>query len=293
MRYKFFRYTLTNEDGNDVHPDHHWEIFSNSIGKDDTGRFAEYRGQKNAVLMHLRKYGSDFAALVGKHSTLREVTEYNEVDDETGSAIVDDDDYPNTPFICMPRLGAIACVEGSRIPANSAMSRIGSIIGHRQKCFFVVESIRESQDLRKAIQRFKITEVTFEIVPVNPHTGPLGTALDEARAMDHIRKVKGKLEAIEADPLVLEGGLLTQIQQLQQSGHARAGFKGVADHGIQVSVSKPEKTMELGEDDENVVHGEEVDVKVEFPGMRVHYPFQQGHVTHVRTIARRFLDPDE
>jgi len=292
MQYKFYHYTLENEDGWEVPPDDHWGLFESAISTDDSGMLATYRGQPNAVLMHLRQFRSDFSGLVGKHSTEREITSYNELVDETESIIVDDNDYPHTPFVCMPRLKIIACVDSAKIHANSAMARLHVILGHRTKCNFVIESIRESQDLRKAISRFKITEVSFEVLPVNPHTGTLGQLLNDSRALDHIQKIKGKAEATEASPLKLAGGFLSQIQELQQSGHAKIGYKGVADFGVLISVSKPDKALELEEDEENVAHGENLDVKVDFPRMRISYPFQQAHITQVRTIARRFLDEE-
>ena len=293
MQYKFYKYSLADRNGNDVAPDDHYDIFNNAKATDDVGEFTKYRGQKNAVLMYLRKFGSDFSGLVGKHSTEREITNYDSEEDETTNNLVEDNDYPHAPFVCMPRLRVIACIEGSRIGADSAMHRLHSILAHRTQHTFIIESIRESQDIRKAITRFRVTEVSFEILPVNPHTGALGRALDEARAVDHIKRIKGVAEASEADPMSLDGGFLTQIQELQQSGHAKVGYKAVADNGIQISVSKPNEAMELDTDHESVVHGENVDVKVVFPRMRIYYPFDQGHITQLRTIARRFLNEDD
>jgi hypothetical protein len=293
MHYKFFRYSISSKRGDIIAPDRHYDGFVKSIGPDMANEFAKYRNQKNAVLMYLRKFGSDFSGLVGKHSTEREVTNYDRVEDETSTKVVADDDYPHAPFVCMPRLGIIACVDGAILGADSAMARLHAILAHRTNQFFVIEAIRESQDLRKAVALFNLTEVSFEVNPVNPHTGPLGMELDEDRAKDHIRKIKGKVEAVESKPLVLEGGFLTQVQQLQKSGHAKVGYKGVMDNGVRISVSKPQNTRELGDEIKDVVHGEELDVKVEFPGFRMRYPFDQKHVTDVRTVARRLTDDEK
>ena len=82
------------------------------------------------------------------------------------------------------------------------------------------DEIKESFDLRKAVDRFRLIEVTFDIYPVNPHTGDLGLKLDESRKLDHIKKLSGKATAPPSTPLTLGGGFLTSVQQLQQSGHA-------------------------------------------------------------------------
>lgn len=115
-------------------------------------------------------------------------------------------------------------------------------------------------------------------------------ALDEDRAKDHIQKLKGKLEASSTSPLQLNGGLLSQVQQLQESGHATVGFKGVSEFDAIISVAKPTVATELGENPEEVVHGEEVDVKVLFPNLMLTYPFSQAHITHIRTLARRLTE---
>jgi len=293
LQYKYYRYSLSSPDGVELPPDDHLLVFRRSIGRDDYGQFTEYRGKKNAVLMYLRVFRSDFAGLIGKHSTERQVTNYNEEFDETSNEVVVDNDYPHTAFVCLPRLRTIACVERASISANSAMERLHKVIAHRTRNLFIIEALRESQDLRKAVHRFRLTEVSFEVQPVNPHTGSLGRALDESRKLDHIRKIKGKVEAVPAQPLALQGGFLTQIQELQQSGHAKVGYRGIADHDIEVSVSKPTEPMALGDEGSEVIHGEELDVKVVFQSTPFTYPPGQGHVTQVRTIARRFLDDEQ
>jgi len=84
---------------------------------------------------------------------------------------------------------------------------------------FVFKPVSQTFDLRKATNRFRITQVDFEVLPVNPHTGDLGQQLGESKKLDHIQKLKGKAEAKPNDALKLAGGFLTAIQELQQSGH--------------------------------------------------------------------------
>lgn len=290
MRYKIFSYELTNSDGKVINPDNHYKIFESSRGTDAYGQLTEYRGKPNTVLMHLKKYGSDFSGLIGRHSTERDITIYSEDEDETITARIDDNDYPNTPFICMPRLGYIACVEGKPVSANSAMSRLHAILEHRQKSLFVVTAFRTPFDLRKAVEAFRVTEVVYEIHPVNPHTGIIGQRLDDARKQDNIKRLKGTAEAPTGSSIKLDGGFITAIQQLQQSGHAKAGFTGVTDDGVEIKVPKPTKSQVLSEDYEDTGGHDDVDATIVFPSLKYEYPFQQAHVTEIRKIARSFKD---
>jgi len=293
MKYKIYEYWLRDSKGYDIAPDRHFEFFQRSTGRDEYGQFAEYRGQKNSVLMHLRRFSKDFSGLVGRHSQEREVTEYVERTDETLVVVVEDDDYPNTPFICFPRLKAIAVLDGSRITADAAVARLHQILGHRTHTYLTYGTFREALDLRRAVARFKVTEVTFEVLPVNPHTGPLGKRLDEARAKDHIRKITGRLEGKKTEPLKLEGGFLTEVQQLQQSGHAKVGYKGYADNDMAIEVAKPKEARELEDEPAPGSREQEVDIRVEVAGRRIEYPFPPGTFTQLRTIVRRLTARDD
>jgi hypothetical protein len=239
--------------------------------------------------MYLRDYHYDFIGLIGRHSTEREVTSYNKSEDETRIRSVVDDDYPHAPFVCMPRLKMIACVDGSKLRADAAMSRLHMILAHRRNLHLIVQPITETFDLRKAVKRFKIVEVNFEILPVNPHSGDVGLRFDQSRKVDHIRRIVGTAEALPAKPMELNGGFLTAVQQLQLSGHAKVGFKGKTDDNIEVKVEKPLKSQRLAIDDEESVVGENVGVRINIDD-RVEYPFPQHHVTKVRTVARKFLE---
>ncbi len=218
MLYKLYKYTLERRDGRPILTGQHFEIFNTSKGFDPFGRSAMYRGRDNALLMYIQKYGVDFGGLIGRHSTEREVTLYDQADDKTDTIPVADDDYPNVAFLCFPRMHMLVCVDGSSIKASSAVSRLHAILSHRKQLIFVGQPLTENVDLRRAVKRFKLTEVTFEVLPVNPHTGDLGYLLDDNRKKDHIKKIVGKLESTKGDPLKLNGGLLEQIQQLQLSG---------------------------------------------------------------------------
>ncbi|MBX9840586.1 MAG: hypothetical protein K2Z80_02130 [Xanthobacteraceae bacterium] len=92
MQYKLFRYQLSTTDGKEVNPDRHFQLFDKAKGADLYGEFAEYRGRKDSVLMHIRNYGRDFIGLIGRHSIEREVTTYDEKDDITIRITTEDDD---------------------------------------------------------------------------------------------------------------------------------------------------------------------------------------------------------
>ena len=152
------------------------------------------------------------------------------------------------------------------MPANTAMSRLHRILAHRKGMLFVFKPVSQTFDLRKATNRFRITQVDFEVLPVNPHTGDLGQQLGESKKLDHIQKLKGKAEAKPNDALKLAGGFLTAIQELQQSGHCRVA-------SLEVQVNKPRRPRELSEDPEEETWGDEADVRVVLRGRRLEYPF--------------------
>ncbi|NML73638.1 hypothetical protein HHL25_05800 [Rhizobium sp. S-51] len=288
MKYKLYEYELADRRNRLVAPDRHYEIFRKSIGIDDAGRFARYRGRDDAVLMNVRKTNSsssDFIGLIGRHSTEREITKYDQARDEADNIIVSDDDYPNSPFVCMPRLKMIACVDGAKLRADSAMARLHAILLSRQDLLFSYESTKAAYDLRRAITNFRVFEVDFEIRPVNPHSEELGLELDEDRKRDHIRNILGKAKANKGDKLELNGGFLTAVQQLQKSGHATAGYKAETSSGVQISVPKPRRES-VGKLEDEVSDTTDQDLQVDFVGMKQEFPMPQEHVTELRTIAK-------
>jgi hypothetical protein len=292
MQFKLFRYQLSTTDGKIIHPDKHFKLFEEARGPDEYGRFAEYRGKKDSVLMHLRNYDYDFVGLVGRHSTEREVTSYDVDEDMTVQVAVDDDDYPHAAFVCLPRTGMITCTDRGSIRAIAALSRLHKILAHRKHLLFIFEEIKEAFDLRKAIKRFRLIEVTFEILPVNPHTEDLGIQLDQSRKLDHIKKINGAAHGAISEPLTLDGGFLTAVQQLQKSGHAKVGFKGYThDTRIEVSVPKPTQVKALSEHEDQEVSGENVGVRINIPG-RQEYPFPESFVHEMRQIAISFTKAD-
>lgn len=288
MKYKIYKYETSDSRGNVINPGHHYEIFLKSKGSDDYGSYSKYRGSDNAIIMNVRKMGSDIIGLVGKHSTEREVTIYSQRDDTANSRYVSDDDYPHAAFIAMPRLGAIAIVDGSRIRADSAIGRIHAVIAYRQNLIFTAEVVKEAYDLGRAVKRFRVFEVDFNIGPVNPHSGDLGLELDEDRKKDHIRSILGKAKSAKNDKISLDGGFLTAVHQLQKSGHATIGFKAENDDGTLIHVPKPDSKFQRSYDaaDEGDA-GPDVDVRIDFPHLKAEFPLPQGHVTDVRKITRQ------
>lgn len=287
MHYKLYRYTLETPTGKAVFADKHFSEFSKAKGKDEFGELSPYRRKKDSVLMYLRDFHFDFIGLIGRHSTEREITTYDDIDDSVEQLNVGDDDYPYAAFVCMPRLGMIACVDSAKLRADAAMARLHMILSHRRGLLFVVEAITETFDLRKAVKRFKIIEVTFEILPVNPHSGDLGLQLDESRKIDHIRRIVGNAQALPSDPMKLDGGFLTAVQQLQLSGHAKVGFVGRTEDKVEVKVEKPSKPQRLASEEDESVFGENVGVKINIKE-KIEYPFPKHHVMLVRSIAKKF-----
>jgi hypothetical protein len=295
VKYKVYKYTISKIDRAtdtmfEIGPDQHYKLFASAKGKDSSGAYAEYRNQKNAVLMYLREFRKDFSGLIGKHSTERAVTAYDEREDETQELLVSDNDYPHAAFICLPRLKVIVVMDSQVLSADSAIGRLERILAHRKKVMFVAEPLREPYDLRVAIERFNVFEVSFEVYPVNPHTEDLGKKLDESSKLDHIKKLAGKATATPRAPLVLEGGLLTAIQQLQKSGHCKIGFRGTTDEGVEVHVPKPRDRSVLSDDEENRRDSELSDLHIEFKREKITYPFNDKHFTQIRGIVRKLLN---
>jgi hypothetical protein len=295
VQYKLYRYELTDADGKAIAPDNQFKIFDKSKGRDGYGQFADYRGKRDSVLMHLRNYRHDFVGKIGRHSEEREVTSYDPKEDISERISVEDDDYPNAEFVCFPRLRMIVCTDSGGVRANAAMSRLHRILAHRQKLFFLAQEIVETFDLRKAVRRFRLVEVTFELFPVNPHTEDIGRQLDESTKLDHIKKLHGSAQGAISVPLTLDGGFLTGVQQLQKSGHAKVGFRGYTeDKQVEVNVPKPSQRRELSETADKEVVGENVGVRIKIEGTEP-YPYEEKFVNRLRQIAIKFknLDDDE
>ncbi|HEY8698429.1 MAG TPA: hypothetical protein VIM02_12505 [Rhizomicrobium sp.] len=289
MQYKLYHYTIANDEGRLVGPSKHFDLFNKSTGADVFGKYARYRNQANSILMHIQKYDPDFAGLIGKHSTEREVTKYDQKTDVTQQIKVGDDDYPHAAFICYPRLGILLCVDGSEINATTAISRLHAILAFRQNVQFVAQPLTEVADLRRAVKKFRLVEVDYEVLPVNPHTKDLGMGLDRRRKLDHIKRMSGRLEASPSDPLQLNGGFLSEIQELQESGHGRVGYTGVDDEGTEIKVPKPKEAKPLHEDEDKTTPGTSPEVKITLPGVKMKYPFTVGHVGYMKRIAEIFV----
>lgn len=283
MKYKIYQYTLEDNKGKQIGPDRHEELFRSSIGRDSSGEFAVYRGQKNAVLMYVRKFSKDFVGLIGKFSSERDINLYNEKSDEVIVKRVPDDDYPNVPFIAFPRLGFIVVADKGSMRADAAVSRLHNILAHRVSAFFVAHAYSQSVDLRIAVKRMNVKEVSFEVYPVNPHTGDLGRALDESRKKDKIAEIKGRMLAASGKKLELNGGLLTSVQQLQQSGHCKVGIKGNTEGGVEVEIPKQKKRepmRESADDDTTSL----VETKITIADEP--FPFTQGYIGRVRVVVK-------
>jgi hypothetical protein len=96
-----------------------------------------------------------------------------------------------------------------------------------------------------------------------------------------------------AKPLKLNGCFLTQVQELQASGHGRVGFVGVDAKGTQVQVPKPKDAHALPEDEDKVAPGMSPAVRISLPGLRKDYPFTEAHVHHIKQIATFFVKASE
>ena len=290
MQFKLFTFTMEDEVSRPIGADRIFPLFEKSKGKDSSGEFARYRGRKDAVLMYTREYGSDFSGLVGRFSDQREVSVYNESKDEVYTRTISDNDYPNVPFICFPRLKCIVCANKGSLSANAAVSRLHSIIAHRAQSFLIVSAFTQIVDLRVAVEKFNIFEVDFELFPVNPHTGDLGKALDESRKLDFIKTIKGKAASPKGNKMRLNGGFLSAVQELQQSGHAKAGFRATTDDGLEVAVPKQierHQMKDVPDDSSESMDNADVQIIVNAPQV---YPFSQSFVTQMRTIARRLTE---
>lgn len=280
MFFKFFEYSLENDDGK-LPSETHRDIFRKARGFDEDGLLVKYRGQRNSILMGVRKAGDFFTGLIGRHSEQRDVTDYDANEDAPARKTVDDDDYPNTPFVCWPKKKGIAICDSAPISAGSAVQRLHAILYDRAGVEFSVTPIKEFDDLRFATNNLRIIEISFETVRVNPHTEALGMAWNESAVQDHVTKVAGKLVATSAKPVELNGGIATQIQQLQKSGHCRVGYTGLTPKGVKIKTQKPRHLRALPDDDSEIPDEQAPDVRVKFDNFGKSYPLEADDISRV------------
>lgn len=291
MFYKLYNYRLEFRGAEQDHSGH-IHLFNGAKGLDNKGKLAEYRNQK-VILMHVLTFQDGFTGLIGKYSDQREVTDYDPAQDVTMQRIVRDNDYPHTPFVCIPKYQMIACAESGSMTAQAAMNRLHQILAHRQNVMFVHYPLRQVDDLRVAVNNLRLTEVNYDVLPVNPHTGDLGRRLDQSRAVDHIKKFRGKLEAEKSDPLQLNGGFLSSIQELQQSGHSRVGYSGYTGDDVEVSLRKPEEPRPLKEDVDREETFDQEDpslpeMRINFRDRKLEYPLEEDHLEQIVNTMSAF-----
>lgn len=291
MFFKFFSYSLE-RDGQEIPADEHLKNFRASRGKDENGEFVNYRGQRNSVLMSVKKSGDVFTGLVGKYSDKREITDYDNNEDETKQISVRDNDYPNTPFVCAPKLKGIAIGDSSPVVATSAIRRLHAILQSRANATFVAEPIKNIDDLRFATNAFKVTEISFETYPVNPHTGVLGKLWDRASKRDHVKKVVGRLFGTAEKPIKLNRGLASQIQQLQASGHSKVGYTAIGNDGLELKLPKPREIRPTSPD-EGIVQSGLPDVRVKLREFGDQYPLSNDEINRVLRALRALLSASQ
>lgn len=293
MFYRLFRYHLDNERG-PISENSHYKAFRDSRAKDENGRLAIYRNKEDSILMHVRGGERRFCGRVGRQATQREITRYRESDDVADDVVVADSNIPNVSFLCVPEISMIACEDGVDISAESALRRLHVILSHRRRLVFIFSEIDTQTDLRQAAAQFSLIKVSFEVMPVNPHSGDLGLKLDANNKLDNIGRMRGEVVARNKNkPLKLEGGTLEAIEQLRASGHAAVGFNAVTKQGTEISVKKTSDddvgSSKKSADDEDLDQsiGGKSAVRISFKD-RPQYPYRQDHMDELEGIMRSF-----
>jgi len=63
MHYKMYSYTLADDAGRAPPADTTYKVFADAKARDLAGEYTEYRGRKDAVLMHVRNYDHNSSVL--------------------------------------------------------------------------------------------------------------------------------------------------------------------------------------------------------------------------------------
>jgi hypothetical protein len=240
MYWKFYSYDLYSFDQEQaLAPQEHYAIFAKAKGFDREGKLAPHRKKSDAILMEIKRQGRAISLIAGKHVTERNVQVYRNDRDELTERLELDNNYEGALCLFWPDINKCAVSDQQNLRARSAIARINAVVNFRRLAWFVANPVTQARDLEELTKNYMVHEVSFEIRPVNPHTGPLGEKLDKSNKKDQIRRLIGKAQANGSTGLALNGGTLSEVNELYKSGHATIGVKAKNENGTELVIPRP------------------------------------------------------
>lgn len=152
---------------------------------------------------------------------------------------------------------------GDRLTADSAVARFRAILEFHTECEFEYDRTASSADIKKALNRLKVTEFSFDARPFNPHPSKPGDILDKLLQNANVGKLRGVAKSASDEGLsVSDDGLIDEVTGMADKNYANFGMKGETKTGSTVSYKKQRLTGDKQKDREHAEQARNLRVSV-------------------------------
>jgi hypothetical protein len=213
-----------------------------------SGPKAEADNNFDSVLMRPRTFKMDddetqvFTWSVGATILARvKVTYDKSKDDLNRKLLVDKESLRYSDFVAIPALGIFA------VDDRSGEEYLGGSVGaHRFRAIFrtqedadaTITPAADPKDFERALKRWKITNFSFTIKPVNPHApSVLAKRLDEELRKRNVKREHGEWQAAEGTGIKPDDDMQA-ILDLTEAGYGQIAIKGPTAGGQRAEIKK-------------------------------------------------------
>lgn len=211
------------------------------------GPTAEREGRLDTIIMRPRliEVGGEKVLCwsVGQKVEVRVGVLYDEDADRLNLVSIDDGTVRYNDFVAVPRLGVVAVDDrtGERhINAKGVISRLRSIFRNIEGGSVNVEMTTTSADMDQALQSWELTEVSFKVRPLNPHSrSELSRQLSEAMKRENIGTLRAVARSQTGREMRPNEGPLSQAHALTEDGYGQIGVRGVMPDGHKANMPRP------------------------------------------------------
>ncbi|MCB2186962.1 MAG: hypothetical protein KQJ78_11125 [Deltaproteobacteria bacterium] len=242
-------------------------------------------GAKDTALIQLRTtliefINEDDSEDVIYFNIVRELTtrlrkEYNDKLDVLEEVVEEGKDMMLGMVVCLPGRGLMAVEDSSgkeALGAQSTVARLRSVVrvfeGHR----FMSALAASSNEVRSAIARWEVDNVSFRVWPYNPHPKKAGEHLAALLAPGKV-EVSGSIKPYKNGQIDLQqGGFVNEVVELGTTKHAEYGVTGKTSDGYRARIQK------AAPEDGSPVK------------LKVYIPVTESTESHIKAAAKAMLE---
>ncbi len=192
------------------------------------------RAQTLGLIMEPGEFNSDGEICltwdVGFKPGVRTETQYDPLSQKKQHTIVQNSHIRYAPMIALPERGVMAIEDRAndeRIPARQAINVFRSIareLGDGGGSFDVHHG--EPGEVQRWLQEWDLKEYTYTVSPLNPiSAGRYATKRSDAMKAENAARELGKVEPPAGQAMTPNGGVISEVEELNEVGYAQRGFR--------------------------------------------------------------------